>query len=223
MIRLMNRPMNPLPSQQRRRRAAMVLRMTLTAVAVTASLGASTGHAQQNSGPPNALQGFSSNRGKPVRIQAGSLEVRDKDKQAVFSGNVQVVQGDTTLRCKTLIVFYENDPSKPAIPIAQGKGEGQQQMRRMEAKGGVTVTQKDQVATGDSADYDVRANTITLKSNVVVTRGQDVLKGEKLVVNLTSGVSTVEAGVGRRVDMMISPRQDGNSGQGSGPLARPQR
>jgi len=52
-------------------------------------------------------------------------------------------------------------------------------MRRMEAKGGVKVTQKDQIATGDSADYDVRANTITLNGNVVVTRGEDVLRGSR--------------------------------------------
>ena len=183
------------PSQQQRlRRALMIFRIfRLALVAVVASLGASTGHAQQSKGPPNALQGFSSNRGTPVRIQAASLEVRDKDKKAVFSGNVEVVQGDTKLTSKTLTVFYEGDPANPGAPVAQGKvaqgkGEGQQQMRRMEAKGGVTVKQKDQVATGDTADYDVRANTITLNGNVVVMRGQDVLRGSRLVVDLTSGV-----------------------------------
>ena len=213
--------MNRLTSQQRWHRIAMHMLTTLTALAVIASLGATTGGAQQSKGPPNALQGFSSNRGKPVRIQAGSLEVRDKDKQAVFSGNVQVVQGDTTLRCKTLTVFYESDPTKPGVPVAQA--DGQQQMRRMEAKGGVVVTQKDQVATGDTAEFDVRSNTITLSGNVLVTRGQDVLKGKRLVVNLTSGVSTVEAGVGQRVDVLISPgaRPDGNTGPG--PLPRPAR
>jgi lipopolysaccharide export system protein LptA len=217
------------PSQERLRRAAMIFRMAL--VAVVASLGASTGHAQQSKGPPNALQGFSSNRGTPVRIQAVALEVRDKDKQAVFSGNVQVVQGDTTLKSKTLIVFYEGDAANAGGPVAQGKkGEGQQQMRRMEAKGGVTVKQKDQVATGDTADYDVRANTITLNGNVVVTRGQDVLKGSRLVVDLTTSVSKFESAPGQRIDMMITPRQqDGNSGSGStlgptlGPPTRPAR
>jgi lipopolysaccharide export system protein LptA len=214
-------------SQQRSHRAVLFLLMALTTGAVVASLGASSSRAQQNAqqnkGPPNALQGFSTNRGQPVRSQAGSLEVRDKDKQAVFSGNVTVKQGDTTLKCKTLTVFYESDPSKPGVPVAQGKApEGQQQMRRMEAKGGVVVTQKDQIATGDSAEYDVRSNTITLNGNVVVTRGEDVLKGKRLVVNLASGVSTVEAGVGQRVDVLISPRsKEGNPIQG--PLPRPAR
>ncbi len=118
---------------------------------------------------------------------------------------------------------YEGDPANPGAPVAQGKGEGQQQMRRMEAKGGVKVTQKDQIATGDSADYDVRANTITLNGNVVVTRGEDVLRGSRLVVDLTSGVSKVDAGVGGRVDLMFKPRQDSTVGPTLGPPARPAR
>ena len=45
-----------------------------------------------------ALQG--QNNGQPIHIEAMTLEIRDKDKTATFSGNVQVVQGDTTMRCR---------------------------------------------------------------------------------------------------------------------------
>ncbi len=64
-------------------------------------------------GVPNAMQGFSQNRDKPIQIDAGSLELRDKDKVATFKGNVKVVQGDTTMRCKTLDVFYEGGAGAP--------------------------------------------------------------------------------------------------------------
>src|SRR5262245_12021554 len=64
---------------------------------------------QKNQGPPNALQGFSQNRDEPVKIRAASLEVREKDKMATFTGDVYVLQGDTELRCKTLVVFYEEE------------------------------------------------------------------------------------------------------------------
>ena len=47
-----------------------------------------------NKGVPNALQGFSENRSQPIEIEAGRLEVRDKQKVATFSGNVKVVQGE---------------------------------------------------------------------------------------------------------------------------------
>src|SRR5947207_3361344 len=64
---------------------------------------------QQGSTMPNALQGFARNRNEPVKIDANRLEVHDKDKLAVFSGNVYVQQGDTNMRCPELKVFYEGE------------------------------------------------------------------------------------------------------------------
>src|SRR5581483_8314953 len=74
------------------------------------------------SGVPNAMQGFSQNRDQPIQIEAASLEMRDKKKEATFSGNVKVVQGDTTMTSKTLVVFYESKDAgatTPAQPSAK--------------------------------------------------------------------------------------------------------
>ena len=71
---------------------------------------------------------------------------------------------------------------------------GQQKIKRLEARGSVVVTQKEQTATGDLGIFDMKTNTVTLTGNVVMTQGQNVLRGEKLVVDLTSGVSRVEVG-----------------------------
>ena len=174
-------------------------------------------------GPPNALQGFSQNRDQPVHIEAATLEVRDKQKEATFSGDVRVKQGDTGLRCKSLVVFYEQngegaDKGKTLQAAAPGPG-GEQRIKRLEARGGVVVTQKDQTATGELGIFDMKTNTVTLTGNpVVMTQGQNVLRGGKLVVDLTSGVSRVEGG---RVQGLILP---GSSGpdlkpDGSGALA----
>lgn len=155
-------------------------------------------NAQPSKGPPNALQGFSQNHDQPVHIEAATLEVRDKDKMATFSGDVRVTQGDTNLRCKTLKVFYEQDDangdkSKSLKAATPGPG-GQQRIKRLEARGGVVVTQKDQTATGETGVFDMKSNTVTLTGTVVMTQGQNVLRGDRLVVNLTSGVSRVESG-----------------------------
>lgn len=165
--------------------------------------------AAQSSGPPNALQGFSQNRDQPVHIEAASLEVRDKDKVATFSGNVRVQQGDTGMRSKSLLVFYEQGDDgagkskasnkTPALQAATPGPGGQQRIKRLEARGGVVVTQKDQTATGDLGIFDMKTNTVTLTGNVTMTQGKNVLRGEKLVVDLTSGVSRVEAGKNRPV------------------------
>ena len=153
---------------------------------------------------PNALQGFQQNRGQPVKIEAARLEVRDKDKVATFSGNVKVVQGDTTMHCKVLVVFYEKkdeaqgapagaQPGAP-MPAAAPGPAGSSQISRLEAKGNVVVTQKDQTATGDTGLFDMKSNTVTMTGNVLVSQGPNVLRGERLVVDLTTGVSRVDAG-----------------------------
>jgi len=172
-------------------RPLLLLLLVATSVAIGAPL-----EAQPSKGPPNALQGFSQNRNQPVKIEAATLEVRDRDKQATFSGNVQVTQGDTSLRCKSLVVFYDQDTvgtantMKAATP---GPG-GEQKIKKLEARGSVVVMQKDQTATGEFGLFDMKTNTVTLSGNVVMTQGQNVLRGDRLVVDLNSGVSRVESG-----------------------------
>jgi lipopolysaccharide export system protein LptA len=154
-------------------------------------------------GPPNALQGFSQNRDKPIQIDAARLEVRDKDKVATFFGDakadVRVVQGDVTMRSKILVVFYDqadaakSGSGKSAKAAAPGPG-GSSQIRRLEAKGNVIVTQKGQTVTGESGVYDMKSNTVTMFGGVVLTQSDNVLRGDRLVVDMTTGVSRVEGG-----------------------------
>ncbi|HMG80852.1 MAG TPA: LptA/OstA family protein [Xanthobacteraceae bacterium] len=129
-------------------------------------------------GPPveSLLQG-SQDKDQPVQIEAASLAVRDKNKMATFSGDVQMVQGDTTMKCQKLVVFYGQevgiDQAPDAKPAAAPAGpKGAQNIRRMEARGGVTVITKDQNASGDFGVYDLIANTITLTGNVVVSHSK---------------------------------------------------
>jgi lipopolysaccharide export system protein LptA len=158
--------------------------------------------AQGSQAAPSALQGFSTNRNEPVAIEADNLELRDKDKIATFTGNVQVTQGDTQLKARQLVVHYEGTGAD-AQPGAQG------QIRRLEARGNVAVRQKDQVATGDAATFDMRSNTVTISGNVTLTQGRNVLKGERVVVDLKNGVSRIEAG-SQRVQGLFVPGQSRN-------------
>src|SRR3982074_1766251 len=173
--------------------------------------------AQKNQGPPNALQGFSQNRDEPVKIQAASLEVREKEKIATFTGDVQVFQGDTEMRCKSLVVLYDEDPAAHGVKAAEPGLGGQRQIRRIEAKGGVTVIQKDQNATGDTAIFNMRENTVTLTGNVIVTHGQDILRGQRLVVAFASGVTKIDRG---RVEGLFQSSSR-NAAEKIGPAARP--
>jgi lipopolysaccharide export system protein LptA len=179
----------------RRRTRNWFALLVVAGLVVACAVCGSDAMAQKNQGPPNALQGFSQNRDEPVKIRAATLELREKDKMATFTGDVYVLQGDTEMRCKQLVVFYEEETGTPRTVKAADPGPGgDRQIRRIEAKGNVVVVQKDQNATGDAATFNMRENTVTLVGNVVVTRGTDVLRGQRLVVDLTSGVSKMDQG-----------------------------
>lgn len=194
------------------------------AVAMLILASGMTGPAGAQSGPPNALQGFSQNRNQPIRIESVSLEVRDKDKVATFIDDVRVTQGDTILESRRLVVYYDGDAGSVGRP--GGGAGGNQQIRRLEAKGGVVVTQKDQTAVGDEGVYDMATNRMTLTGNVVVKQGQNVIRGHRLWVDLETGMSRVEAGTGGsgRVQGVFLPGSAGSAQQGGGaPAATPPR
>jgi len=191
----------------------------------TPKAGAAPTSTSAASGPPNALQGFSQNRDKPIQIDAARLEVQDKDKVATFFGDakadVKVVQGDVTMRSKVLVVFYEQDGAKAgegksAKAAAPGPG-GSSQIKRLEARGNVIVTQKDQTVVGENGVFDMRSNTITMSGNVVMTQNDNVLRGNKLVVDMTTGVSRVET-PGGRVNALIKSNNNSSPGSGSAVL-----
>jgi len=161
-------------------------------------------------GVPNAMQGFSQNRDQPIQIESATLEMRDKKKEATFAGNVKVVQGDTTMTSKTLVVFYESAPAaaapaagsktaaKPApIQSATPGPGGTSSIKRLEARGSVVVTQKDQVVTGETAVFDTKTNLVTMLGGVVLTQCKNVLRGDRLLVDMTTGVSRVESDSGK--------------------------
>jgi lipopolysaccharide export system protein LptA len=173
-----------------------------------------------NPAPGGGLGG--QNRDQPVQIDAKSLEVRDKQKTATFSGDVKVVQGDTTMRCKTLVVFYGEEMGlggdKPVVRAKTTAGEapGGQNIRRIEARGDVTVTSRDQNASGDLGVYDLHSKTITLTGNVVVSQGKNVIHGERVIVDTVTGNARVEAAPGAsqgRVRALIIPNSDGKGGE----------
>ncbi len=208
----------------------MRLRLCVAVLALAApGLAAAQGqHPAVQSPTQSILQGGGENKDQPIQIESASLEVRDKSKIATFYGNVQVVQGDTTMKCQTLVVFYgaedgagkiaaSNEPAA-AKPQAPGQPapiipQSAQDIRRIEARGSVTVVTKDQNASGDVGVYDLKAKTITLTGNVVVTQGKNVLHGDRVVVDTTTGNAHFESNAAtaqNRVRALILPSKGAN-------------
>jgi lipopolysaccharide export system protein LptA len=200
------------------------LSILAAALLISASAAAQESHPGGGGLLPGA-QGQDQNQ--PIQIDAKSLEVHDKKKTATFSGDVKVVQGDTTMTCKLLVVFYGQElgiAGAGAKPVATANGSSgavpdAQNIKRIEARGGVTVVSKDQTASGDLGVYDLPAKTITLSGNVVVTQGKNVIHGDRVIVNTVTGDAHVESGSGApgtpqgRVRALIIPQKGQNGEQ----------
>ncbi|GGH08306.1 hypothetical protein GCM10007036_03720 [Alsobacter metallidurans] len=202
--------------------------LALMVAAGALALAAATPATAQTPAKKSAgLPGFGGNSKEPIKIDADKLEVFNKEQRAIYTGNVIAIQGDTTIKCPTMIVYFERQnktapaaangqatpattpaaaPAAPAAaPAADGEGEGGTQLKRVEAKGGVIVINKDQIATGNEGVFDRGSNRIVLTGDVALSQGENVTKGQKLVYNTETGVAIVEGG---RVKGFFVPGND---------------
>ncbi|WP_271167332.1 LptA/OstA family protein [Hansschlegelia plantiphila] len=202
------------------------MRLTIAAFAVLALAAPAT--AQQ--AVTSAFSGFSVRSDEPTNVEADNLEVRDQEHAAIFSGNVVMKQGISTLQTRKLtIYYYDKDKPAPAAgnapkpiqgetknPSGGAKPESGRDIRKMEAEGDVVVTQNDQKATGARGVFDTQANTADLTGGVVVTQGDNVIRGDRLHVNLTTQTSRIESsGGGGRVQGVFKPKPRDQAASGA--------
>jgi lipopolysaccharide export system protein LptA len=194
----------------------------------------------------NSFGGLSQSSKEPIDIESDVLVVHDQQKYATFKGNVKAVQGTTTLRAQQLDVHYVGGGDKIATgeatpaaangaaaansAAATGAASGdkpaaasddqQAQITKIEAKGDVIINSaQDQTTTSDWALYDVPAQLVTVGGNVVLTQGQNVLKGDRLVIDLKTGESRFEnpgtTTAGGRIRALFVPKAQDAKGKSS--------
>jgi lipopolysaccharide transport protein LptA len=151
------------------------------------------------------LGSFKADRNAPMEVEANTLDLHDAGNKAVFNGNVGARQGDLLLRTSELTAFYSG---RAGIGLAETgdntsaktKGQEKGEIVRLEARRKVILTSKDQTATAEWANFDVKDNKALLGGGVTITRPtedplkKDIVQGELLKVDLTTGVYHVEAG-----------------------------
>ena len=109
---------------------------------------------------------------QPVEVTADQLAVNNADGTAVFSGNVQVVQGEMTLSAGEVQVKYGSTPGE---------------IDQLVASGGVNVSNLGDAASADGAVYSVDSGVIVMSGNVVLTQGPSSMRGQELTINLADG------------------------------------
>ncbi|GLS46399.1 LptA/OstA family protein [Methylobacterium brachythecii] len=196
----------------------MSLRVISLALAFGLALSPLAGPALAKDKADSALGALGGSGKEPIKIDADRLDVFDKENKAIFAGNVIAVQGDATIRCSALTVFYKrgkNDAKGGEDSAGKSQAEmAENGIRKVDCAGPVTVVQKDQVATGDNATFDQVARRIVLTGNVVLSQCRNVTRGSRLVYDMDSGRANMDPGSNGRVSAMFVPgeKPDANGG-----------
>jgi lipopolysaccharide export system protein LptA len=138
---------------------------------------------------------------QPIAISADRFVAEKNPAQGnggqitgTYSGNVLITQGEIKMRANTV-----------RINVIGGKPD------KIYANGNVVVNSPSGTATGDNGIYDVAPRLVTLTGHVVLTKGQNVMRGPQLTVNLVTGVAQLGGG---RVNSTVNPGGGGGRVQG---------
>lgn len=124
----------------------------------------------------SALKGHNSRA--PVDVAADRIELQDRADRALLSGNVEIRQGDMTLKAPRVTVAYTR--------------AGGTEIQRLDANGGVTVTSPTETARSQFAIYDFDRRVITMLGGVTLNRNGSNVNGARLVIDLNSGRAAMD-------------------------------
>ena len=144
----------------------------------------------------------------PLHISAAQMEADQDQRLITFKGQVKADYADYTLYSDKLLIFYKPQEKGKSPPPAAEKGQetnplgglGGEQIDRIEAWGNVRCVQEDRVATGEKAIFYKDKDQIVLLGHPQVWRGEDHLKGTKIILYLATKKAEVESSPEQRVE-----------------------
>lgn len=145
----------------------------------------------------------------PIEMTSDKTEAFSNEHKAVLTGRVEVLQGQIRLRSDRLVIYYRNKTgSHSPVTTASAGASGMGEIDRAEAYGNVYLVTPTEVVRGDQAVYTADDDTIVVTGRVILTRGESVAEGRRLVVNRTAGTSTLEGDSATRPHIVIYPQSD---------------
>lgn len=163
-----------------------------------------------------AVAQFEEDSNEPIEITADTLEWMENDRIAIARGDADAVQGRYRLYADELTAYL----SEPDSDTDAGEESGRAgEIRRIDADGNVRFVTPEEVVTGAVGTYDVERRLVHLEGGVVMTQGENIVRGDRLDMDLDTGVSTVSAvessESGGRVSALFVPEDDdGEDGDG---------
>jgi lipopolysaccharide export system protein LptA len=143
-------------------------------------------------------------RDQPIQIVSDRLDAYNEKKMVVFSGNAVATRGDIIIKSDRLLVYYKKDPQAPEKGGSKNIGSTGD-LEKIEAKGHVTITQGERIATGEDAVFYEDTQKIIMTGNAVMRERRNVIRGDRIVVYLDEDRGVVEGLEKNRVNATIYP------------------
>jgi lipopolysaccharide export system protein LptA len=144
------------------------------------------------------MEGMKLSNDQPIQIQSDQLEIKDQEKKAFFTGNVQVVQGTTTMKAGKMTVLYKGEGAS----VTSGSAD----IDKIFLDDTVFLSSGTQQATAEKGEFDMAAQTFVLSGKqVVLSEGANVFKGCRLTVMMETGQAKLDS-CGGRVEIMLDPK-----------------
>ena len=115
----------------------------------------------------------------PIDISADRSSADEVARRVTYSGDVNIIRGDTRLRADEVEVVFD---------------EGFRSPLQIEARGAVYYVTPTGIAHGDEGLYDLEAGTIEMTGSVVLTQGCNVSTGNRMIADLDGGTARLTGG-----------------------------
>ena len=162
--------------------------------------------------------------GGPIDITADELELVDAQHLAIWRGDVEALQGRNRMRADVLNIYFSGEPSAASASTgAPGRNWGK--VQKVVSEGNVFFISPSQTARGDHGLYDLASNSITITGDVIVSQGQSVVHGDKMIIDVKTGHATMASnakgrGVPGRVRGIFYPNGSTPAGAPTPPAPR---
>jgi lipopolysaccharide export system protein LptA len=117
-----------------------------------------------------------------VDIEADRLDVNTKNGTAIFKGKAKAVKADTVVKGDVITVTYDATTHK---------------VNTLTSEGNAYILWKGREATCNKAVYNLIDEVMVLTGNVIITRGEERVIGEKVTADMKNDTQVVEGGGGR--------------------------
>lgn len=187
--------------------------LIILAVAVSAAQISNPASAQLRPGGSGDSKG-------PIAISSDRMESDDPEGVVHFIGAVVARQGEMTILCDLMDVFYVSEERPAQPPAVENEGtanrsgtalsDTSRQISRIECHGNVKVLEGERQASGDKGVYLAKSlpRRIVLTGNARVWQGADSLTGHQVTYYLDTERSLAEGGRGGRVRTIFNQEDD---------------